>query len=132
MQKKNETEGFTPLELEIMKALWAEGPATVQAVHRRMAETRQLAYNTVQTVLNILHRKGKVARHSEQRAYIYRALVSREQASAGALQTLVGRLFGGRPEDLVLSMVKNRQLNSKQLAELQRMVEKEGEADGSD
>jgi predicted transcriptional regulator len=132
MQKQNATEGFTPLELEVMKALWVEGPATVQEVHRRMAETRHLAYNTVQTVLNILHRKGKVARRSEQRAYVYRALVSREQAGEGALQTLVDRLFGGRPEDLVLSMVKNRQLNSSQLAELQRMVEKEGEADDSD
>lgn len=52
MQKQNETEGFTPLELEVMKALWVEGPTRVQAVHRRMAETRHLAYNTVQTVRN--------------------------------------------------------------------------------
>ena len=129
MKKRNAGEGFTPLELEVMKALWAEGPATVQEVQRRVAETRDLAYNTVQTVLNILHRKGKVARQSEQRAYVYRALVSREQASQGALQSLVDRLFGGRPEDLVLSMVKNRQLTSEQLAELQRLVEEKGGGD---
>jgi hypothetical protein len=32
-------------------------------------------------------------------------------------------VFGGRPEELVLSMVKSRQLSAEQLAELQRMVE---------
>jgi predicted transcriptional regulator len=132
MRKRTASEGFTPLELDVMKALWAGGPATVQEVQQRMAGARALAYNTVQTVLNILHRKGKVARQSDQRAYVYRPLVSREQASRGALQTLVDRLFGGRPEDLVLSMVRNRQLSTEQLAELKRLVEEKGDGDGGD
>ena len=126
MKKTNLSEGFTALELEIMKALWAQGPATVQEVHRRVcADHRDLAYNTVQTMLTILHRKGKVGRKSEQRAYVYEALVSREQAGQNALKSLVDRLFGGKPQDLVLSMVKSRQLTPEQLAQLQQMVEGE-------
>jgi predicted transcriptional regulator len=130
MKKQKSADGFTPLELEVMKVLWSGGPATVQDVQKRLSETRGLAYNTVQTMLNILHRKGKVARQSEQRAYVYRALVSREAANEGALKTLVDRLFGGRPQDLVLSMVKSRQLSAEQLAELQRLVAEEGADDG--
>ena len=64
------SENLTPLELEIMHVLWAEGPANVQIVQQHLP--RQLAYTTVQTMLNILHRKGKVKRTLKDRAYIYR------------------------------------------------------------
>ena len=123
MKKEPRNDAFTPLELEVMQALWVEGPATVQEVHRRVSAGRSLAYNTVQTVLGILHRKGKVERSSEQRAYVYRALVSREQAGERAVKSLVDRLFGGRPEDLVLSMVKSRQLTPEQLARVEKLLE---------
>jgi len=52
---------LTPLELQIMKALWEIGPSTVQAVQEKL-HGRRLAYTTVQTMLNILERKGKVKR----------------------------------------------------------------------
>ncbi|PYQ19872.1 MAG: CopY family transcriptional regulator, partial [Acidobacteria bacterium] len=44
-------EGLTPLELEIMKVLWASGPSGVQAVRDALAPRRKLAYTTVQTML---------------------------------------------------------------------------------
>ena len=55
-------EGLTPLELEIMKVLWASGPSGVQAVRDALAPRRKLAYTTVQTMLNVLWRKGRVRR----------------------------------------------------------------------
>ena len=55
-QKKSER--LTPLELEIMNILWETGAANVHAVQEQLE--RELAYTTVQTMLNILHRKGKV------------------------------------------------------------------------
>jgi predicted transcriptional regulator len=119
---------LTPLELEVMKVLWETGPTTVQGVHERIQKVRPLAFNTVQTVLAILHRKGKVRRTLRDRAYTYRPAVTQETAAGVALKDLVDRVFGGRPEELVLSMVKSRQLTPQQLAELQRMVE--GDDDG--
>jgi predicted transcriptional regulator len=123
MARKSVGQPLTPLELEVMKILWKTGPATVQAVQQRIQSVRPLAYNTVQTVLTILHRKGKVKRITQDRAYVYSPAVSQEKAAGQALQDLINRVFGGRPEELVLSMVKSRQLTPEQLAELQRMVE---------
>jgi predicted transcriptional regulator len=114
-----------------MKILWEAGPATVQTVHQRIRSVRPLAYNTVQTVLTILHRKGRVKRKTEGRAYIYSPSTTREKTAASALKDMVKRLFGGRPEALVLSMVKSRQLSPGQLAELQKLVQNEGDG-GSD
>jgi predicted transcriptional regulator len=116
---------LTPLELEVMKVLWETGPTTVQGVHARFQEVRPLAFNTVQTVLAILHRKGKVKRTLRDRAYVYRPAVSREAAAGHALRDLIDRMFQSRPEELVLSMVRSRHLTPRQLAELQKLVEGE-------
>ena len=123
MAKEAHSDQLTPLELMVMKILWETGPAPVSEVHQRIQSNRTLAYNTVQTVLSILHRKGKVKRETRDRAYIYSPAVSQERAAGQALKDMVDRLFGGRPEELVLSMIRSRQLSVEKLAELQQMVE---------
>ena len=121
------TEQLTPLELEIMKVLWETGPASVQTVQEKLPGDRQLAYNTVQTMLNVLHRKGKVRRAMQGRAFVYEPTVSRVQAASQAVGDLVQRMFDGSPESLVLSLVEARQLTPETLARLSALLE---EGDG--
>ena len=104
------SERLTPLELEIMQVLWDTGPANVQTVQQRLE--RELAYTTVQTMLNILHRKGKVKRTLKDRAYFYRPAVSRSHVVRHALSDLVEHLFGGSVESLVMSLVETRHLDA--------------------
>src|SRR5687767_11552080 len=103
MPRRAATGGLTPLELEIMKVLWETGPLPVQAVQERLAPARKLAYNTVQTMLTVLHRKGKVKRALKDRAHHYAPSVSRLQATRQVVGDLVLRLFEGSPEGLVMS-----------------------------
>src|SRR5438270_9657464 len=114
---------LTPAELELMNILWEHGPSTVQMVTARLAENRTLAYTTVQTVLNTLHRKGKVKRVLNSRAFFYEPAISRKRAAGQALRDMVSTLFGGSPEELVLTMLDTRQLTPEKLRDLQRMVE---------
>jgi predicted transcriptional regulator len=114
---------LTPVELELMSILWEHGPSTVQTVTDRLAAKRTLAYTTVQTVLNTLHRKGKVKRVLNSRAFFYEPAVSRKRAAGEALKDLVSKLFGGSPEQLVLTMLETRQLTPAKLRDLERMVE---------
>jgi BlaI family transcriptional regulator, penicillinase repressor len=123
MGRKSKSERLTPLELEIMKVLWDEGPATVQAVQQKLPREPRLAYTTVQTMLNVLHRKGKVDRTLKQRAYEYRASLSRHKAVRQTTRDVIDRLFGGSAESLVMSLVETRQLSPEKLAELTRLVE---------
>ena len=125
MRKKQSTEQLTPLELEIMKVLWETGPAAVQTVQERLPAERRLAYNTVQTMLNVLHRKGKVRRELQGRAYLYEPAVTRPQAARQAVGDLVQRMFDGSAEELVLSLVETRQLTPEKLARLTAMLEEE-------
>ncbi len=122
-------EPLTPLELEIMQVLWETGPVPVQTVQERLAPERKLAYNTVQTMLNVLHRKGKVKRELAGRAYVYEPVVSRAQTAGQAVSDLVSRMFGGSAESLVLSLVETRHLTPEKLAELSALLDK-SEEDG--
>ena len=118
---------LTPLELEIMQVLWQAGPCTVAEVQPRLQA--ELAYTTVQTMLNVLLRKKKVKRVQEGRAYRYRAAVSRERASGSALSDLVTRMFGGSSEALLMAMVDTRQISAEELARVaQKLAEAEKRA----
>jgi BlaI family transcriptional regulator, penicillinase repressor len=112
---------LTPTELEIMNVLWESGPANVQAVQQKLG--RELAYTTVQTMLNILHRKGKVKRTLENRAYIYKATVSRRQVVNHTIGELVDRLFGGSAENLVMSLLETKHLTPQKLARLNKLLQ---------
>ena len=118
-------EQLTPLELEIMSVLWETGAANVQTVQQRLG--RELAYTTVQTMLNILHRKGKVKRTLKERAYFYQPVVSRKQVISQSVNDLVERLFGGSAESLVMSLFETRHLTPEKLAELNRLLEESQE-----
>jgi predicted transcriptional regulator len=114
---------LTPAELELMNILWEHGASTVSMVTDRLASTRTLAYTTVQTVLNTLHRKGKVKRVLDNRAFFYEATVTRKRAAGQALKEMVSKLFGGSPEELVLTMLETRQITPEKLRELQKIVD---------
>lgn len=125
-RRKQSSPPLTPLELEIMSVLWETGPANVQTVQARLT-SRDLAYTTVQTMLNVLHRKGRVKRLLKDRAYFYRAVLSREKAASQAIGEMLTRFFGGSADSLVLNLVETRQLTSEKLAELQKMIEQRKE-----
>jgi len=118
---RRKTEQLTPLELEIMDVLWETGPANVQSVQHHLE--RELAYTTVQTMLNILHRKGKVKRTLKDRAYFYKPAVSRSQVVGQHMSDIVDRLFGGSAESLVMSLVETKHLTPRKLARLQKLLE---------
>jgi predicted transcriptional regulator len=111
---------LTPLELEIMQVLWDHGASMVSEVQPRLQA--ELAYTTVQTMLNVLLRKGKVKRVQEGRAFRYRAAVSRERATGSALNDMVKRMFGGSSEALLMALVDTRQIGAEELTRVAERV----------
>jgi predicted transcriptional regulator len=126
---RRKIEHLTRLELEIMHVLWETGAANVQTVQQHLK--RELAYTTVQTMLNILHRKGKVKRTLKDRAYFYKPVVSRDQVVSHTISDMVDRLFGGSAESLVMSLVETKHLTPEKLDRLNKLLKKsQEESDG--
>ena len=117
--------GLTRLELKIMQVIWRLGASTVGDVQNELEPP--LAYTTVQTMLNILERKGKLERELQGRAYVYRAKVSEEKAVGQSLRDMIDRMFGGSSEELVMSLLKSRQIDAKRLARLTEKFKEEPE-----
>ncbi len=119
-----EPTALTKLELQIMQVIWKLGASSVNGAcsvkEVQEALPQQLAYTTVQTMLNILERKGKLKRKLRGRAYVYSAVVTEAKASRHAVRDLVDRMFGGSADELVMSLIKNRQIDPKRIAELSR------------
>ncbi len=77
---------FGDLEAEIMDVMWAAGgPLRVREVADELNQNRPLAFNTVQTVMENLFRKGWLNRQKSGRAYWYVTVRSREDYVAGLL-----------------------------------------------
>ena len=114
---------LTPLELEIMQVLWEHGAGNVQSVQQNLG--RELAYTTVQTMLNILCRKGHVKRTLKQKAYVYRPSISKSDVVKQTVGDMVDRLFGGSAESLVMSLVETKHLKADEIARLREMLDRE-------
>jgi predicted transcriptional regulator len=122
--KSSNKAGLTKLELKIMQVIWRRGHCTVGAVQEELEPP--LAYTTVQTMLNILERKGKLKRELEGRAYVYSATITEAKALGQGVRDLIDRMFGGSSEALVMSLLKNGEIDAKKLAELTERFHQKG------
>ncbi len=75
------------LENKVMDVLWGTPgePLRVRAVMHRPGDVVTRAYTTVMTVLDNLHRKGWVVRHTEGRGHVYLPAKNREKAATDAV-----------------------------------------------
>ena len=105
-------------ELEILKVLWALGEASVRQVHEAMYPQGEQAFNTVQTQLRIMEKKGLVRHRAEGRTFYYRPTYTREQASARFLR----KVFDGALDQFVLSLMKAEEIDSAELDALERLI----------
>ena len=115
---------LTEAELRLMDVVWDKGAVTVGEVAAALTGEPILAYNTILTTLRILEQKGYV-RHTksrEGRAFVYRAVVGRKQASRNALRHLVRRFFANSPELLVLNLLDDADLSQRELQSIRNLL----------
>jgi BlaI family transcriptional regulator, penicillinase repressor len=97
---------------------------TVGQVVDAILEPDRPAYNTVQTMMKILERKGYVKHRAEGRAFVYHSVVDRDSAARTALSQVVQRFFGGSPRELALNLIQGDHLTESELDELLRTIER--------
>lgn len=111
---------FGELEAAIMAHLWERGePATVRDVLAALNTSRSLAYTTVMTVMDNLHRKGQLTREMAGRAWLYRPVRSRAEHSAALLQDVLAE--SGDRQEVLMHFVA--ELDSDSVAQLRSAVD---------
>jgi predicted transcriptional regulator len=112
---------FGELEAAIMDRVWLAGrPVLVREIWAQLRPEREPAYNTVLTVVEILYRKGWLAREKDGRAYRYRATATREDYTAG----LMGEALEASPDRVAALRSFVERIDPAEARQLRRMLDK--------
>jgi predicted transcriptional regulator len=118
---------LTELENEVMSAVWAAGPSSVEAVHQAVLPKRKLKEATIRTLLRRLELKGYLRHKAEGRAYIYHAAEPARSLAARAVRQIIDGLCQGSVEELVSGMVDAKVLSKGELDKLAEFVRRRRE-----
>src|ERR1051325_10619805 len=110
------------LELQIMEALWKEGPCSVREVQEQFPERRRPAYTTVQTMVYRMEAK-KVLRRIKKigNAHIFEATVSRNAVQRRLIDEMLA-LFGGRMQPVMAHLVETGKLTLEDVRTAERRL----------
>lgn len=114
---------LTELQITILRLLWDKGEATVAAIWEALHADRGLAQTTVATLLTRLERRGVVTRRTENRQYVYRALVTEAEVRRSMVGDLTERLFEGDVTALVNHLLSSQEIAPGDLARLRTLID---------
>jgi predicted transcriptional regulator len=115
----------TEAELEVLRALWELGPATIRTLADRLYPRGGASeYATVQKLLERLEDKGHVSHRADGRQNVYSARVGRDDLVARRLRDTAQQLCDGSLTPLLTHLVSAGRLSSGELRELRRLVDR--------
>ena len=114
---------LTELESVIMDGVWELGGATVRQVREHLADARPMAYNTVLTMMRILHDKGFLDRERVGRSDVYSPAVSREQMGRRSLRDVLERFFSGSARAMVSQLLASEDLSAAEIKAIRTEVD---------
>jgi BlaI family penicillinase repressor len=107
MKKDLDSYLLTRQELRIMKIIWKRSSVTVREVCDILSQTKETAYTTVLTLMQILERKGVLKRRRIGRTHHYSPVLLRPQAERNHINDLLNRYFDGNPHRLIEAVLEN-------------------------
>ena len=121
---RKKSPNLTEAELRLMDVVWEKGATTVAEVTEALPMELGLAYNTVLTTMRILEDKGYLrhAKSKEGRAFVYHAVIGRQEASRNAVRYLVSRFYRNSTEALVLHLLQDEELSDKELGRIRSLI----------
>jgi predicted transcriptional regulator len=114
-------EELSGAEREVMEVVWDRGEVTAREA--RDALPRDVARNTVRTLLERMEEKGWVTHREVGRAYVYRPARPREESIGRKVREIVDTICGGSPETLVAALLDYRGLRPGELERIREMLE---------
>lgn len=114
---------LTKAQRDIMEVVWAAGEVTVTEVRDALAKKRDVARNTIQTMMVRLDERGWLKHREQGRTFIYSAARPKTVSLGAKVSQMVDRLFAGSPENLVNALIEYRGLSSDESEGIREMIE---------
>ena len=120
-----ETRTVTETEFAILDVLWEEGPTTVRSIVEAVyGEHTHSLHASVKSLLERLADKGYVDCERQGAAHLFSATVERQTFVAQQLQGLADSNFGGSLTPLLMTLVENAKLASKDREAIRKIIER--------
>jgi predicted transcriptional regulator len=110
-------------ELEVARAVWELGEATMGQVFQWFPEDRRMDYAAVQTYLRRLEAKGYVRARRSGRTKVYQSKVESAQVIRETVGDLMTRLFGGETLPLMLHLIEDRGITPEETRQLRQALD---------
>lgn len=108
---------------EIMELVWDRGEISAFEVREILSQQREVARETVRTLLARMEEKGWLRHRTVGRTYFYSAAIPRDTNLGRQVMDLVDNLCGGSPERLMTALMDHRGLSQDEADGIQAMIE---------
>ena len=109
---------------EVMDVIWEVGEATVSDVRQTLAgQNREVARNTVLTMMQRMEEKGWLVHRQSGNTYIYRPAIPRNASRAQKVGDILESMFDGAADELVTSLLEYRGLTSDEADRIRRLLD---------
>src|SRR5690606_16076189 len=113
---------LTKAEEQVMQIIWKKERCLVREIIEELGDP-DLPHSTVSSVVRILEKKGFVGHKAYGKTHEYFPLVPKEKYTKKGLKQWISDYFEGSPQQLVSFLVKEKQIDLKELDRLTRMLE---------
>ena len=107
---------------EIMELIWERGELSAFEVRQILGTQREVARETVRTLLARMEEKGWLQHRTVGRTYFYSAVIPRDTSLGQQVAELVDNLCGGSPKRLMTLLMDHRGLSDEELRQIQQML----------
>jgi BlaI family transcriptional regulator, penicillinase repressor len=115
--------GLSQSQQEIMEIVWDRGEVSAIEVRDILSKKRDLAKNTVRTLLDRMEEKGWLKHREDGRTYLYSAAQPREASIGQKVLEVVEHVCGGSPQELVTALLDYRGLSQQELKRIRTMLD---------
>ena len=115
---------LTAAQREIMEVVWERDEVTVAEVREVLSGTRDVARNTIQTMMVRLEERGWLTHREAGRTFVYSAKRPRKASLGAKVSQMVDRLFAGSAEEMVTALVEYRGLTPDEAKRIREMIKK--------
>lgn len=115
----------TEAELEILRVLWARGPATVREINEALSTEREVGYTTTLKIMQIMAGKGLLHRDESERTHVYTAAVKEADTQKSLMNKLLDSAFGGSAAKLVMQALGSSKATKAELDEIRKFLDEQ-------
>lgn len=116
------TSDLTESQAEIMEIVWERGEVSALEVREVLCERRDVARNTIRTLLGRMETKGWLKHRLDGRTYLYSATIPRQTTIGQKVIQLLDNVCGGSAETLVAALIDHRKLTSSELDRVAKIL----------